>query len=358
MKYRTEALIDGESATTAATKSIDVDLAQPVSKITVQFKGTNNGNTPTAHGAKMVSKIELVDGSDVLYSLSGIEAQALNYYENGEMPHAANRFQDDVMNIQTFELNFGRWKYDAQLALDPSRFRNLQLKVTHNKASGGSAPDAGTLSVFAEIFDDKRISPMGFLQSREHTTYSLVSSAVESIDLPTDYPIRKLIVQSLAAAKQPHEQYNKLKLVEDDGKKTPINNLSTSDLVKLLQRHPQIIEAMQGIGTAAAVTHYCAATTNSSTAVSSLATALASVIVAESYGGTIAITADTGESFQTVSNGLCPHGALEIPFGDQDDPNDWYDLANINSLKLKVTAGSSVGSSSTAEIVVQQLRKY
>ncbi|MDP2973475.1 MAG: hypothetical protein Q8N60_00345, partial [Candidatus Diapherotrites archaeon] len=63
MKFLSEALIDAESTTTAATKTIDVDLAQPVSKIIVQFKGTNNGNTPTAHGAKMVSKIELVDGS-------------------------------------------------------------------------------------------------------------------------------------------------------------------------------------------------------------------------------------------------------------------------------------------------------
>jgi len=358
MNYRTEALIDAESASTAGTKTIDVDLAQVVSRIVVEFKGTNNGSTPTAHGAKMISKIELVDGSDVLYSLSGIEAQALNYYEKGTLPFQVNEYRNDVMNIQTFELNFGRYLYDTQLALNPNNFRNLQLKVTHNKANGGSAPDAGSLSVFADIFDDKGVAPIGFLQSREHYTYSLTSSATETIDLPTDYPLRKLIVQSLAGGKQPWEQYNKIKLVEDDGKKTPINELKTSDLIKLLQKYPRINETFLGTGTGSAVDHFVTSTYDWYGNISGLDAALTNNYLAQDYGGTQAVVGDSNEAFVVQGTGLCPHGATALEFGLQSDINDWYNLAMVNSLKLKLTAGSSVGSSSTCQVVVQQLRRY
>jgi len=358
MNYRTEALIDAESATTAATKTIDIDLSQPISRLVIEFKGTNDGSTPTAHGAKMVSKIELVDGSDIFYSLSGIESQALSYYNNGFLPFQVNEFRNDVMNIQTFNIEFGRYLWDTQLAFDPARFSNPQLKITHNKASGGSAPNAGTLSVFADVFDDKRISPMGFFQCKEHYTYSLTSSATEAIDLPTDYPLRKLIVQSLSGGKQPWEQYNKLKLVEDQGKKTPINLLKTSDIIKLLKAHPRIEEVFLGIGTGSAVDHYCNSTYDWYANISGLDAALTNNYLAQDYGGTQAVVGDSSEAFQVRGSGLCPHGALEIPFGLQDDMADWYDLTNIKSLRLDITAGSSVGSSSTAEIVVQQLRRY
>jgi len=50
------------------------------------MKGTNNGHTPTAHPVKMVQKIEVVDGSDVLYSMTGVEAAAMNFLETKSFP--------------------------------------------------------------------------------------------------------------------------------------------------------------------------------------------------------------------------------------------------------------------------------
>jgi len=358
MRYRYEGLVVNETATTAATKTVDLDFVEPISRLTVQFKGTNNGSTPTAHGAKMVSLLEIADGSDIMYSLSGIEAQALNYYENGDLPFQVNEYRNDVMNIQTFQLNFGRYKYDPELALDPNRFRNLQLKITHNKASGGSAPDAGALWVYADLFDEKRVNPMGFLQSKEHYTYSLTSSGVESIDLPTDLTIRKMLVQSLSGGKQPWQQYNKVKLTEDEGRKTVINDIKTSDLSKTLKRHPHMFETLRGIGTGSVVDHFCASTYDMESTLGADSTSLSTVTMPQDYGGTIGINADNAEHFQAHIRGAMPHGALEVPFGMQEDLRDWYDLNGVGALKLALTAGSSVGSSSTAEVVLQQLRRY
>jgi len=145
MNYRTASILAPEAASTAATKTLDINLADPVSRLVIQMKGLNNGTTLTAHPAKMISKIELVDGSDVLFSLSGVECQALNYFDKGRMPFNVVNYCNDVYAIATYELNFGRYLYDPVFALDPTKFTNPQLKITHDGSQGGFAPFVGLL---------------------------------------------------------------------------------------------------------------------------------------------------------------------------------------------------------------------
>ena len=56
--------------------------------------------------------------------------------------------------------------------------------------------------------------------------------------------------------------------------------------------------------------------------------------------------------------GWCPHGAIEIPFGLQDDPADWYDVTKLGSLRLDILSKSGRTSADTVQIFLQQLRKY
>lgn len=358
MNYRIASILASETATTAATKTIDLDMSDVISRLVVQFKGTNGGSTPTAHGATMVTKIELVDGSDVLFSLSGKECQALNFYDTGHMPWSAQVYMNDVQNIQTFHLSFGRYLWDTELALDPNRFRNLQLKITHTAISGGSTPDAATMSVFAYVFDEKRPSPSGFLMAKEHYSYTLVASAHEYINLPTDYPIRKLMIASLATTKQPWEQYNKIKLSEDNDKKVVINNESTSDLFKLFYVDYEIIETMMITGTGSEVTFYCTPSYDVKGTLTGISGTQAAAIINYAYGGTIPITSDSAEHSQVLIQGRAPHGALALPFGDEDNISDWYNVTKLKQLRLDITAGSGCTTSSTAQIVIQQYRRY
>jgi len=205
----------------------------------------------------MVSKIEVVDGSDVLFGLSGVEAQALNYYEKGRMPHNVCNYIDDAKAIATYELNFGRFLWDTILALDPTKFTNPQLKITHNKANGGSSPDVGELAVFAHIFDEKTVSPTGFLTSKEQYSYTLQAGANEPIDIATDLPYRKLLIQSMSTSLQPWEQYNQLKLSQDNDRKVIINDEKVSDLLKLMQTHPPIVETIHIYGALSAEAVHC-----------------------------------------------------------------------------------------------------
>ena len=357
-KYRHAALIDAESATTAATKTLDLDMTEKISRLSVEFKGTNNGSTPTAHPSKMVSKIELVDGSDVLFSMSATQAEAFNVFDMGNVLYLEENYIDNNNTVTMPCLNFGRYLWDPQLALDPTKFDNLQLKVTHNRASGGSAPDAATLSVFLDTFDEKAISPIGFLQSKEVYSYSLTSSAIETTEVPTDMPLRKLVIQSLADGKQPFEQYNKVKLEENSGQKVIINDIKTSDLLKFMPGNDYFESFFRGSFSTSADDYYTRPTYDNKVVPCAFLADGGFFLTTAPTGPTVPCDATSATEGDYRVCGKSPHGALNIQFGDQDDINDWYDVTKLKALTLKLTAGSSVGSSSTCSVLVQQLRRY
>lgn len=356
MNYRTVQILAAEDCTTAATKTIDINLTDTISRITIQLKATNSDSVPDGHPAKMLKKIELVDGSDVLFSLTGIEAQALNWYHNKVLPWNSLRYINDVQCIAVCHLDFGRYLMDPDLALDPSRFKNLQLKITHDDGLGGCTSDAATLSVFAHVFDEKKISPRGFLMCKEIKSYSKGDATHEYTDLPTDYPIRKMLLQSLVAGKQPWEQYNKIKLSEDHDKRVPINNLSTSDWLKIVDTEDWIVEEVYVEGTGSQQAAYITPSYNIGVTDAGYLSDNVSYQSAPSYGGVVYWLAESTEQDSLLVRGLCPHGATEIPFGNQNDVGDWYDVRKIRSLVLDITSGSTA--TGTIEIVLQQYRHY
>jgi hypothetical protein len=356
MNYRLSTLLAAEAANTAGTKTIDINLAKPISRITVQMKGTNSTNVPVAHPAKMISKIEVVDGSSVLFGLSGIQCQALNFFESGRLPINLMNYITGVQCAATFEINFGRYLWDEVLAFDPSKFNNPQLKITHNLALGGSTPTSAELSVFAHVFDQKEAKPTGFLLSKEQYSYTLAASAKENIDLATDMPYRFLMLQSLTAAKQPWENFNKLKLSEDNDQHVIIADEKTSDLFKLWHDHPRILEQILAADLDAAPTIYCTPGYLIAVAALGLGAADTALFTAQGYGGAFAATGTNGASAQMNVTGISPHNALAIPMGQKDLITDFYDVSKIGDLRLTVTAGS--GASGTCEICSQQMRTY
>lgn len=358
MNYRLATLLAHESIATAGTKTLDLTLKDPVSRINIQIKATNNGSTPTAHPAAIISKVEVVDGSDVLFGLSGKELLALQFYCQERTPFVVNNYLDNTMNIVNYEINFGRFLYDPLLALDPTKFSNPQLKVTHNLVSGGAAPDAATMAITADIFDGKGASPVGFLMSKENVSYTLVAGGNEYIDLPTDYDLRKLIIMSHAADKQPWEQYNEIKLSEDNDKKIPFDD-KTSDLLKYVcALYPPLNEYIEGVALTTTLDFFVMSTYEMEYTAMAMGFAAAYLKSDYAYGGNIDIRGSASCNFKALIRGYAPFGALALPFGDQQNIEDWYKLAEIGNLRLTLKAGSSPGASSTCEVLTEQLRTY
>jgi len=358
MNYRNASILSQEDISNAGTKTIDIGLKDVISRLNIQVRATNTDVAPTAHPAKILKKIEVVDGSDVLWGLSGQELLALQFYNTRRTPTVINMYLNDVMNVVNYEIYFGRHLYDPILALDPTKFRNPQLKITHDKALGGAAPDAAELEVTADVFDEKEANPTGFLMAKENVSYTLQANANEYIDLPVDHTMRKLIVMSLAYGCQPWGQVHELKLSEDNDKKVPIDDY-TSNLIKyFVAQWPKIQESIEGAADTTTKDFYMMSTYEVEMAAIAMGWADAYLKSDYMYGGQVDIRASAACNFKSVLRGLCPFGAVCLPFGDQNVVEDWFDVSKIGSLRLTAKAGSSPGTDSTCEVLTEQLRTY
>jgi len=257
-----------------------------------------------------------------------------------------------------YNINFGRKLYDKLLALDPTKFRNVQLRIVHDKALGGNTPTAGSLAVWADIFDDKVPSLQGYLQSKEHYSVADSSSAINYVDLPTDYVIRRLLVMSDCDDKYPHQQFNKLKLTEEHDKVVILDQSVSALLKRVCQAYPAYIEDVHTqLGTVAksfyVTSHY------EQTAVGAANAAGAGVFkFTGSGGGQLAFSASAASNISALVRGWAVHGAIPIDFGDQQDVEDWWDVTRLGSARLRITQGGSVSGSDTIEVITQQLRSY
>src|SRR4030042_2780635 len=120
MNYRLSTILDRELHSSDTTKVIDITLADKVSRMVVLYEPLNGAEAdPAAHPAKCISKIELVDGSDVLYSLTGQEAQAADWYSNLREPGNLMCYLNGMTAEMVYNINFGRFLYDPLYNFDP-----------------------------------------------------------------------------------------------------------------------------------------------------------------------------------------------------------------------------------------------
>jgi hypothetical protein len=344
-----------QSANTATTETIRIDIDEDISSLFIQMKGTNNGNTATAHPATMISKIEMSIGGKTPISLSGIECQAVNMSEKAIDSNNVNimNYMNDVMAIATYRLDFGRWIGDKMYALNPSiQNGDILLKITHNKALGGSAPDLGELGVYAQIFD-KKTGAAGFIGTKEQRSIPAVSSdKSQRIILDTLYPTRNLFLQSRADDKQPWEQFNVVTV--RNGSTVILNEIKTSNLLKMMAAKP-IEETIFGTAASNALTAYCTPTYETGIKAEPLGATASYNATAQSTGGKFVVTSSaSAPSFQIGVRGFCPHGIVPmLPLVNPIDPSSW--LTPESGFNMDITHGSSVGSSTYINVLQQML---
>lgn len=362
MHYRLATILAREAVSTDKTKVIDLNLTDPVSQFHITYESTA-GSTDDAqgHAAKCITKIELVDGSDVLFSLSGQECQAVDFYHRGIEPANIGLYINGNNSEMIFNINFGRFLFDPSYAFDPKKFTNPQLKITIDLNAGGSTSTAGFLTVLAHLFDGKAVTPLGFLMHKEIVNYAMGSASHEYIDLPTDHSFRKLFIASQTYGVGPEYLINTMKLSEDNDKKVPFDTTMFNYLRAITALKPAYREHIIVCGGGSPRVFYCTpcywprvqAGNWESANVPKFVTAW------QGDGGRGYIYLDaSGGNYDVSIEGWCPHGAVEIPFGLQDDPEDWYDVSALGSLQLDILSVSGRSSSDSVQVFLQQLRKY
>lgn len=359
MKYRTTTLLATKELTGAGTEIIPINVKDIVSRITMVWSIGKLALGQDSYCHKDITKIELVDGSDVLFGMDGGQAQALNIYDR-KCPTCIEGTVIDANEVRSFySIDFGRWLYDTELALDPSRFNNLQLRITYDSDVMEVGCESGDLAVYADLFDEKVISPIGFLMSKEH--YHSVMGATDAytyISLPLDHVYRKMLVQGYRAKQHPQLQVAEARLDEDNEARIPFNwDLGEYHRLRRAIDQP-VQEHIASQGQPAGTDLFCTPSDYWATLVAIVDGIGRTITVGNTHaGGYFHVTTNVDTAYQAIVKGWLPNHCFQFPFGDQKDIDDWYDVTKLGHLRLRLRAGTYNEAGEQA-VVLQQLRRY
>lgn len=344
---------------TAGSRTVDIELVDVVSALMMKFNVTSVADAPTPlkHPVETVSKVELVDGSDVLESLTGKQLMAAYYWGTKRNPVSMLGMGNGVHAYFTIPLMFGRDLWDRDLAFDPSKFTNPQLKLTYDKATCDAGSTAMTYSLMASVFDERKVSPRGFLTKKQIETYTPVAATHEYVTMPLDYSYRMILLEGYASDNHVRRQIKTVKLSEDIDKKVPINMETYKYLWNLAQYYPEVAERFNIKFPTTAVTHHTMATYEK--VALGYPPSDQNVYIADAAGDQLTVElATSAQSVEGKVAGEIPFHIFPLLFGNKDDMGDFYKLSPDSTLKLDLLAHSSVGTGASGTVMVEQFRPY
>lgn len=359
MNYRHATILAEKSLTDTGTETIDINVKDIISRITLAFRRVKSYQYMADHGYADITKIELVDGSDVLHSMSGGENQALCIYDRHCRSMNNGEHMTTVDEYDLFGIDFGRYLYDPMLAFDPKKFSNPQLKVTYDVNLSDTGVTTGYLEVWGDLFDEKVVSPMGFLMSKEHWSGAKPTSGYEYVDLPTDYPLRKMLVRAYLKTAEPWYQIGSVRIDEDNEKRIPFDWTDMEDYTRVMRTIWTPVEELFATQVQNTSAVWYVTPTDYFFAMAGIeAGGTPEVYLNDTSmkGGKLTLAASGNRQIHAIVRGFLPNHCFEFPFGDQNDPTDWYDVTKVGSVRLRLGAGT--GASTTTGVVLQQLRKY
>jgi len=362
MKYRQHTLQTRTNYTADATKSIDLKGLDPISEIVLDFAATHGAaGSMAAHPVAALTKIEVVDGSDVLWSLRGHQAEALDWYSHKGFRSNYNYALNGGDTQRFIGINFGRYLGDPDYAFDPRKFKNPQLQFTLDIDAGGISVATVKVGAWAHMFDQLGISPRGWLMAKEIKRYPMAASADETSRLPKDYPYRSMLIRQQTLGTEPNQLLATIKLSENGDKRIPYNHGTEAILRTLMADYPEVREDWF-FAIASSNRHLmCAPTTRVTAWATVWATAVANLQPAlyDGDGGRLKTIGNTSESNCMVGvHGWLPHGCWLIPFGNPMVPEDWYDPTAVETLDAILTAASGAAATDFVELCLEQARHY
>lgn len=369
MKYRDSYIEKLLTLAEAGTEVIDINVKQPISELYIEMRASNAGSDAAKDSplARCISKIELVDGSQILYSLSGQQAMANCCFDMGRFPCRIIQSTHGDTQVDTFPLRFGRRFGDPEYSFLPTKFTNPQLKITWDLDANDSVTDllrdgaSGKLTIIARIMEDAP-EPKGFLMTKEVYSFTTDDTGDERVDLPVDYPYRRLMVRSFETQVSPASHINNLKLSMDQDTYIPFN-MGGGDVLRMMENHygkfalSQHLKGLDG-------EYFELWVGNPWNGGAQISGRIKGDILSMNHVWNAQIRLNAikhdgsavGDNyFHVMAEGVCPENTLAFPFGDQNDPADWLMAQDYGSIRLYLTQGNAGGQ---ASVFIQQERPY
>lgn len=359
MDYRYASILPLTDLATSGTKLININLTDPISALDINYQVAVGAGQRLKHISAAFGKIELIDGSDVLVSLEGTQMRGIEYYLDKEPAMEQSTVNQSATDYGRLTYNFGRHLYDEQLALDPTKFTNPQIRLTWDVANVEANATDLDVEIFAHIFDQRSVTPAAFLMAKELERYSPSAGAWEYINLPRDYPYRALWVQGYEKGHEPYAFFDNFKLTEDVDKRVPYD-LNLGDLLALNSRMFGTFE--DNFGFKGASKDWAGALIPCFRTRAAMASSDVGNVTNVSVTGGGHIKIITGAASNTkvkgVYRGLVPLGLIMVPLCDLQDPTKWWDVSGLGNLQLQIQADSALPATESVRIVAQQRRPH
>jgi hypothetical protein len=368
MKTRDAVLDYQYTAKDTETYKKDLDLVEPLSAIDIEVECTNGsaGNEDNFI-SDIVTKIEVVDGSEVLESLNMSQLEAMYFYKTGKSPAIFPSEWAEGGQRHAVSLLFGRYLWDREYAFDCKKFANPQLKITFNKAAiraagttGFASGDNILLTTVAKVFVDVP-APAQFLMQKQIENFTSASSGEKRIELPLDYTYRMFLLRFWKEGSDIDEIISDIKFTCDTDKFIPINRKTkqldamalsqfglftckhdiyrahNADVRLIVNKEPNSVLFPGGQDDGI----ICVARWQWS---SQLHTTL--VLHDGSYVG-------TAKKLHIAERGHAPHATLPVPMGRLNEPSDWFVPTDYKKLELVLTQKTA---DAVCEIATEQVR--
>lgn len=204
---------------------------------TYMVSGTQKCNT---FSQDAVLKVEVIgNGSTVIQSLTGTQLQASQSWDDGQIS-ADKELVPSGGCYAYFDIRFGRYPGDPLYALDCGLWNTVELKITLDVDAGqtqgttGFTDDSGTLSVYGLYSPDGAgLSPVGYLKKAQKKTYTTVNEAEVDLELPTDYPFRRILMLATTSPTVIYQAFERITLNVNNGARKPIDNILGNDLMQM-----------------------------------------------------------------------------------------------------------------------------
>ena len=351
----------------ARTWTFNINLVDPVTEFKVWFFAKNHATGPNEAGCipYLIEEIAVVDGSEVIAAMNGPECFSMNCFDQGKPPLVWEQEHAGMSQYWCLPITFGRHLWDPNWIFDPTKFRNPQIRISFNlnavAAVGAGAYATGTaqISVWAKVMEEGA-EPVGYLMNKQLKEFASLASGQEVTYLPTDFPIRKLLVRAYKKAGDMTDAITRLKLSQDEDKWIPWD-LNSADFIFLmrdwfpefefhLKKEGDDNEQREHYGGQYPHGMICGGEQDRIVNVSGFANNI--------Y--TLHAITDAGAGATEVQHWIdtktrTPFDCYCYPFGDQMVPESWLEVGRMGNLRLILTQGAT---GYTEQIVVQQAHPY
>lgn len=345
-------------ASDAQTEVFDLPSRGVISDLMIELVALSGSTNADILLSDILTKVEVIgNGSTVIKSYSGRHIQAIASYDDGRFP-LDKEYSPSGTCWGYFDVRFGRFIGDQKYALDCSKWQSLELKLTYALTAGGTidttgfTASSGKWTIFGRYAPvGAEFVPVGYIKSEEKKTYTSAANTTYDLNLPADYPYRRLMLFQGSLDTDVQHGFQYVTIDVNEGAKKPLDRMHGNDL-----RHWQALLAggdlwwvkrfytanlaewttfhgplrfvrqVQLTGGAAAQACYC--------------------LALDPYRFSCRGTGSGAGWIQAALTGICPHGCLNIDLekmsggkDGQDAMLDAWGATEKDDIDLRFTAG-------------------